>query len=130
MTTDDLRRLPEPTPPPDLAAVIMARTARLADENPALSGDSARAAVAETGRRRSTWAWTVTSLALGLGSLAYALVTTGAPLDVTSSRIGGPTDTLTTMAEMGPAALVLAAGLLLYLTGLFAPLRDTAPRPR
>ena len=42
-------------------------------------------------------------------------------LDLTSSRIGGPT-ALIEILDAGPSVIVLAAGLLLYLAGVFASL--------
>jgi hypothetical protein len=123
MTPDELTDLPEPKPPAGLAAVVMARTARLADE--CRDSSSGTAAVALTGHRGPTGAWPMVGLALGLVSVVYALIATGAPLDVASPRIGGALNSLVAMPPTGSTAVALAAGLLFYLTGLFAPLRDS-----
>jgi hypothetical protein len=64
-------------------------------------------------------------LTVGLGAQAYRLFVGEATLDFTSPRISGGFDGVVEMLPASPAVAVLAAGLLLYLAGLFAPLRDT-----
>jgi hypothetical protein len=57
---------------------------------------------------------------------AWRWLVTGALPDLTSPRIGR--DSLALAPIDGPAVLVLGLGLLLYLGGLFAPLRSRIPR--
>ena len=121
--TADLAALPQPAPPPDLTAVVLARITRIDQAQFA----PAAAAMPETGARSSTrdwWTW-----ARALGGLAAGLTIVlsmppgeRAPIDIASSRVGGIAVGLVAMPATTTEALVLAAGLLLYVAGLFAPL--------
>lgn len=55
------------------------------------------------------------------------LVVGEATLDLTSLWISGGMGGVVEMLPASSAVAVLAAGLLLYLAGLFAPLRGTGP---
>jgi hypothetical protein len=102
--TTDLTALPHPRPPRDLTDGVLARIAQI--DNARLAADAAReAGSAPWASDRSAWA-TVP------GALATALVTGG--LVVSPASTAG--------------SLTVAAGLLLYVAGLFAPL-DGRRRP-
>jgi hypothetical protein len=97
----DLAALPQPAPPPDLAAAVIARIARI--EPPPALQSSAR-----------DWSIWITALGAFAACLALALWTPsggGARIDIMW-------------------ALVLAAGLVLYAAGLFAPLGGNGRRSR
>jgi hypothetical protein len=117
-------RLADPAPPATLSATVMARIAREADRRGA-------PAVAEAVPARShgdwpAWLWTLTGLAMVFCASAWRWLVTGALPDLTSPRIGR--DSLALAPIEGPAVLFLGFGLLLYLAGLFAPLRSRIPR--
>ena len=114
----DLTRLAQPTVPEALAASITARIARL---------DDPRAAdLIEASSDRSAWGVVaLVGMTVGIGAQVYRLYTGEATLDFTSLRIGGGFDGVVEMLPASPAVAVLAAGLLLYLAGLFAPHRRT-----
>jgi len=121
----ELKRLPEPALPAGLTAGITARIARLDEERAAGAGEPPRVARAQSGRDRLAWAAALVGVAIGLGAQAYRLVLGEATLDLISPRISGGMNGVVEMLPASPAVAVLAAGLLLYLVGLFAPLRGT-----
>ena len=125
----ELRRLPEPAPSVGLAAIIMASTARL-EEQRAAASDDAPPIVTRTRSDRLAWATMLTGVVVGLGAQVYSLLTGEATLDLTSSRIGGGIQGLIEVPHGSPTVLFLAAGLLLYLSGLFGPLRGTGTPER
>jgi hypothetical protein len=110
-----LTRIPEPAPPPTLAATVMARIAREADLEASVAG--------RTGRddRWSGWLWAIAGTALVLGASIRAWLLDGTPPDLTSPRIGAGSMPL--LSPEDPATLLLVLGLLLYLVGFFVPLR-------
>lgn len=116
-----LTRIPEPAPPPTLAATVMARIEREAD----LGASVARAG--RTGRydQWSGWLWVIAGTALVLGASIRAWLVDGTPLQLTSPRIGAGSMPVM-MSPEDPATLLLVLGLLLYLVGLFAPLRHNS----
>ncbi len=118
----ELSRQPEPSPPAGLSAAIMARTARLDEESPPASRDQSRIPVAEARSDRLSWAAALAGVAVGLGAHAYGLLSGEPILDLTSSRIGWGTNGLIEMLDAGPSVIVLAAGLILYLAGVFGPI--------
>ncbi len=120
-----LARLPEPAPPAGLAAAILARTARLDTERAAVSRDAPAVAAAKARSDRPAWAAAIAGVTIGLGAQMYGLLAGESTLDLVSSRIGDGTAGLLEMPHADPVVFLLAAGLLLYLTGLFAPLRGT-----
>lgn len=123
----DLKRLPEPALPEGLTAGITARIARLDEERAADASEPPRVAVAEASRDRLAWAVALVGMTVALGAQAYMLVVGEATLDLTSLRISSGMDGVVEMLPASSAVAVLAAGLLLYLAGLFAPLRGTDP---
>jgi hypothetical protein len=113
-TTTLMARLPEPAPPPALAATVMARIAR----------EAARDAVAAPARRRReglAWLCALAGLAVVFGLSAWGWIGAALPHPMSWSIGPGIPDVL---PVEGPAVPLLALGLLLYLAGLFAPLRS------
>ena len=110
-----LRQLPDPVPPPTLAPVVMARIAREANRERGAAG------VGAANRREPLfWLWMAAGFAVVLGVTVYGW-RGGMPVPVLPSlRFGS---SLALMPAEGPATLFVAIGLLLYLAGLFAPLR-------
>ena len=125
----ELHRQPEPAPPAGLAAAIIARTARLDDERATTSRDASWVAAIKARSDRRAWAAAIAGLAVGLGAQGYRLLSGESTLNLTSSRIGGGMDGVIELLHGGPAVVVLAAGLLLYLAGLFALLGTTEAPP-
>ena len=127
-----LSRLPEPALPAGLEAAILERIALQERAVAPLSGSDP----VSTARRqeRFSLAAALTGLAASLGILAYWLVDGRAPVDIMSSSIGRATMDIIQKPEALPAFLVLAIGLLIYVTGLMVPLfgpgRETGHAPR
>jgi len=96
----DLVGLPQPAPPPDLAAAVIARIARIEAEGPAIHDGA------------PDWSPWMTALGALAAGVAIALSTTS----------GGE---VAIDARWAPVA---AAGLALYAAGLFAPLGEKRPR--
>jgi hypothetical protein len=123
----DLTRLPEPKAPATLVATVMARVSRLDDARPAAIFAAAppkrRSPAARAGHWKDVPAW-VTALA----GLAIVFVSWTAGRLEPSSWLGFVPSQIGTLNPVrlppgGPAALGLGVGMLLYLAGLFAPLR-------
>ena len=117
---DDIRpllaHLPDVEPPSTLHAQVMARIARHAESVPAASR-STRVPAA-----RFFWVRVMTGLAIVLGVTVEGWLRAGMLPDVMSARVGFGSATL--MPVDGPVVLLIAVGLVVYLTGLFAPLGD------
>ena len=130
----ELGRQPEPAAPEGLAATILARTARLDDETAPAPRDRSREPVATARSDRLSWAAALAGIAIGVGAEIYGVLSGTSHLDLTSSRIGQGATGLIEILDAGPSVIVLAAGLLLYLAGVFASLNgdDTShpPLPR
>ena len=72
------------------------------------------------------WTAALVGVTVGVGAQAYRIAVSAMTLDLTSLRIIREfklTPWLMDGVPPSPAIAVLAAGLLLYLIGLFAPLR-------
>jgi hypothetical protein len=123
----ELTRLPEPVPPATLATAVMARVSGLAEARqpaalvspvPALSAREARA-----------WRWrdlpapfaATAGLFIVIISWTVGWLDAGSWLAIVSPGIGAPP--LVRIPHGAPAAPALALGLLLYVAGLFAPVR-------
>lgn len=115
--TSVLERLPEPMPPSTLTATVMARIEREAERK----ADAGEAPVPRH-REHRAWLWTLAGAALVLGVSLYGPLVKGALPDFTSSRIGFGRKGV--LPVEGRTALLLALGLVVYLVGLFAPLRS------
>jgi len=115
-----LSRLPEPALPAGLEAAILKR---IALQGRPVAPLPASDTISKTIRReRFSLAAALTGLAVCLGVLAYWLFDGRAPMDLTPLKIGGVTMDIIRMPEAFPAFLTLAFGLLIYVTGLIAPL--------
>ena len=118
--TDDLTpvlsQLPEPMPPSTLTATVMARIEREAEQR-------AEAPVAAPANRARELAWLLTFAGIALVMIGFinGWVSAGSLPDFTAARIGlnrAP------VMPIGPSVtLLLALGLLVYVAGLFSPLR-------
>ncbi len=120
--TADLTVLPQPLPRSDSMSAILARIAEIEQARI----DSAPAAT--TGIRSPTRDWSAWATAFGsvAAALAIVLATTAGdrtPIDVLSPRVGVTTVGLLALPSTTGWAAALAASLMLYLAGLFAPFR-------
>ena len=97
----DLAAFPQPAPPPDLAAAVIARIARIEETPP----------VQDAAREWSIWITALGAVAACVAIALWSPSAAGARFDVTW-------------------APVLAAGLALYAAGLFAPLSGNGRRSR
>jgi hypothetical protein len=122
-------RLPDLAPPASLSANVMARVARLSDERSVVRHAAGTSFIGteSSGRERLAWVWGLAGLVIALGTYVNREIAAGTLPDLTLSRIGHLQ--LVTM-PIEPAMLVLALGLLLYLKGLFSPLRRAASKER
>jgi hypothetical protein len=118
----ELRRLPEPSPPPGLAARALLRAARIAEEHEA-ARHRVPASTSGTARRdRLSWAAALTGLAVGVGAQGFAIlsgqsVVRLAPSPLRMDLIGS--------WDAGITALVTAFGLALGLAGILGPADET-----
>ena len=103
--TADLHALADPAPPPDLARVVLARIAQVDEEHAVPVG------LAPAGNRLSVGDWSVWASAGG-SLTAFAIAGSMPAAGVMRILIESP----------ATQALVLGAGLILYVAGLFAPL--------
>jgi len=115
----ELRRLPEPSRPHGLSSAILARTRHVNDRRAAAASMVQQATVR---RRRDhlVWAAVIAGIAIGLGMQVFTYATAGFRVDsmVRWFRVG-PAGLLVP-GHLWPGVLALAAGLTLYLAGLFA----------
>jgi len=120
--TDDLTpvlsQLPEPMPPSTLTATVMARVEREAE----LRADPMIAVPARRARELQTWLWSFAGIALVMFVFVNGWLSAASLPDVTGSRIGLNRAPL--MPIETSVSLLLALGLLIYVAGLFAPLRS------
>ena len=125
----DLKHLPEPALPEGLSANITARLANLDEEGIAGASKPVRIASIKATRDRLAWTVALVGLTVGVGAQAYRIAVSAMTLDLTSLRIIREFELISWLmdgAPPSPAVAVLAVGLLLYLIGIFAPLRRTA----
>ena len=113
-----IAKLNEPPPPASLKAVVMARIARDADAPRVVS--AATTASPRRQRDRLVWLWMFAGLAIVGGASAYGWFLEGTAPNLTSPRFAPVTMSL---IPQGDAAMVIGLGLLVYLAGLFRPLR-------
>jgi hypothetical protein len=121
--TAELGALRAPDAPGNLASIVMARIAQLPEPEPAAGAATQQTAM--TIRQRE---WTQSLTALGGLVAGLALILTmpsGAEMlgGFMTPRFGAA-EALATLPSSGPAAVAIGAGLLLYVTGLFGPLRS------
>jgi hypothetical protein len=113
-----MQRLPEPAAPAGFEARVMARIAREAEAAPARR--------AERPAAPAGWIGTLAGTALAFAAIAWGWLEAGVSLPsliLPDGRINTPW-----VPPHEPAVALLVLGLLCYLAGLFAPLRD--PRRR
>jgi len=125
----DLKHLPEPAVPEGLSANITARLANLDEEGIAGASKPVRIASIKATRDRLAWTAALVGLTVGVGAQAYRIAVSAMTLDLTSLGIIREFELISWLmdgAPPSPAVAVLAVGLLLYLIGIFAPLRRTA----
>jgi len=118
--TAELRTLAGADAPGDLASIVMARIAQV----PEPGSDAAAVTSGAAGRRRD-WAPSLTALGGLVAGLALILtMPTGAEVlgSFVTPRFSAA-GALATLPSSGPAVLAIGAGLLLYVVGLFAPVR-------
>src|ERR1017187_9224810 len=128
--TSKMKRLPELAPPTSMAANVMARIARLPDERSQIPRvvDTPRTVTRPSLGERLAWTWGLAGVVIVFGTYDYSKIVAGTLPDLTASRIGYAQ--LVTMPVEGPAMFFLAVGLLLYLTGMFSPLRRATSKER
>ena len=114
-----LQQLPEPAPPGTMAATIMARIEREAE----LRAPANQTARVPLRRERPVWVGAVVGVAVVIGVFFYGWSTGFLLPDVTSARLGMGRPSLMPWLDNRLSAL-LGAAFLIYLAGLFAPLRD------
>ena len=125
--TDDLapllNELPEPVPPSSITVTVMARIHREVEQKREAERKSGSTVTvsARQPRELQTWVWTFVGLALVLAVTIKGWLSSGSLPDFTSSRIG--LGHVALMPVQGSLALLLALGLVIYLGGLFSPLR-------
>ena len=112
-----LKELHEPTPPPSMTATVMVRIAR---ESERRREDQITAPVRRTADL-AAWLYTAAGLAVVILVFGYGWLSSGALPDLTAARIGLGRPSM--MPALGPLSAVLGLGLVLYLAGLFSPLR-------
>jgi hypothetical protein len=119
----DLTALPQPAPSAELAPTVLARIAQ-AEQAQAARGPAAVPATgpASITRDWSAWATALGGVAAGLVIVLSMASGEGARISIASPKVGGMTAGLVAIPSMTTDALVLAAGLVLYAAGLFAPL--------
>lgn len=121
--TMDLAALPQVTPPPELTKAILARTARM-EQGQLAPVAATMPAITSRSIARDLWALaaTLTGLVVGLVTI-LSMPGGGAAIKVVSLRVGGMTGPLVAMPSTTTDVVVLVGGLVLYVAGLFAPLR-------
>jgi hypothetical protein len=115
----ELRRLPEPSRPDGLSSAIMARTRQVNDRR-AAAASVVQPATVRSRRDHLAWAAVIAGIAIGLGMQVFTYATDGFRVDSTVQWFRVGPAGLLDPGELWPGVLALAAGLTLYLAGLFA----------
>jgi hypothetical protein len=115
----ELRRLPEPSRPDGLNSAIMART-RHVDDRRAAAARVVQPATVRSRRDHLAWTAIIAGTAIGLGMQVFTYATAGFRVDSTVQWFRVGPAGLLDPAHLWPGVLALAAGLTLYLAGLFA----------
>jgi hypothetical protein len=120
--TMNLAALPQPGPSSEFAPAVLARIAHAEQTQPGRAA-AAMPATRPPSITRDWWTWATALDGLAAGVVVVLSMAAGeaARINIASPRVGGMTGLLA-MPPMTTDALVLAAGLLLYAAGLFAPL--------
>ena len=117
-----LQQLSEPEPPASISATVMARIAREVERRA-----EAEAAPALRPRERPTWLFAVAAIAIVFLVVANGWLSSGLIPSLTSPRIGVDRPPLMPLLDVRLTAL-MALAFLIYLAGLFAPLRSGSRR--
>jgi hypothetical protein len=124
--TTDLQALADPAPPPDLATVVLARVARIEERSdPAAAEPVAVVNLADWSVRLAAVGGLAATVAIGAEMLPGDI-----PIYLVSPAVGGISDSLAAFPPFGPGALILAAGLVVYVMALFAPFGDSGQLSR
>ena len=122
--TTDLAALPRPAPPPDLAAIVMARIARIEQADP-VHGTAMMADRKARSRTRDRSAWVaLVGLAAGMAIVLLTPLGDAPSLDFALPMVRGITGALVVVPLTTTGMLALASGLVLYGAALWAPLAD------
>ena len=126
--TTNLPALPQPVPPPYLSTVVLARIAQLDHTHSNDASVMREKSAPSSTREWPAWTTSLGGIAAGLVIVLSMPPAVVVPIDLASPRVGGFTTGLVPMPSTTMGAVVLAAGLVLYVAGLFAPFRDRSRR--
>ena len=115
----ELRRLPEPSRPDGLSSAIMARTRHVNDRR-AVAARVVQPTAARSRREPLALAAVIAGIAIGLGVQVFTYATAGFQVDSAAQWFRVGPAGLLDPGHLWPGVLALAAGLTLYLAGLFA----------
>jgi hypothetical protein len=119
--TAGLPALPDLAPPRDLTAAVLARIAEIAPTETARAAATIpEATLPSVTRDWPAWATALGGISAGLAIVLWTPLGGVAPMDIAWLRLPGVTPNLVAIPWTTSAALILAGGLALYVTGLFA----------
>ncbi len=119
--TADLKALPRPAPPPNLAGAVLARIAQIEAVRPVPAAPvTPHTGFASGARDGSAWVTALGGIAAGLAVVVSTPL--GAPISTAWPGVRAIAAGALAIPSTVAGALVLAAGLALYVTGLFRPL--------
>ena len=119
--TSGLRGMPQVSPPPELAATVLARIARLEDAV-APVGSRAEARRGSPAPALATVGAALVAAALAVPGVASLSSPASISIALLSPKVGGWTSGLLDIPAATIWTLVLTAGVVLYAAGLFAPI--------
>jgi hypothetical protein len=121
--TTDLAALPQPLPPVDLTAVVLARIAQAEEQRQmGVASPLPESRGLFAAFDPSAWLTALGGVAAGLVIVLSMPPGSSAVIDFTSPKIGGVMTGVVTLPSTTVGALALVASLALYVAGLFAPL--------
>lgn len=119
--TAGLPALPELAPPRDLTAAVLARIGAITPADTARAAATIpEAAMPSVTRDWPAWATALGGTSAGLAIVLWTPLGGVAPVDIAWLRLPGMTPNLFAIPWAASTALILAGGLALYVTGLFA----------
>jgi len=122
--TAGLSALPHPAPARDLTAAVLARIAQVDSTGiPHTAPTRPEATMPSVTRDWPAWATALGGIGAGFAMVLWTPLGGAAPMDIAWLRLPGMPSDPVAMFSTTPAALVLASGLALYVTGLFAQVR-------
>jgi hypothetical protein len=122
--TSDLAALVQPAPPPDLAAIVMARIARIDQADPVHGAAVADRMAASRTRDWSAWI-TLGGLAASMAIVVLTPLGDVSTTDFALPMVRGISGAVVAMPLTTTGMLALASGLVLYAAALLAPLGDS-----